>query len=473
MSDTPYDRVAYPSAIFERTHPERLAVLATLHGLAPPAVETARVLEVGCGDGMNLLAFAAAYPNATFEGFDLAPSPVARAQQTAAEAGLTNITFRVLNALDAPATYPRESFDYVIAHGVYAWVPSEVRDAIMRLLGHALSPHGIGFLSYNAMPGGYMRQIMRDMLLLEVGEIADPDAKMAATAAFLDGMKDMDTRGDPSVEAIRAHALSMMQRSPALLFHDELGTVFEPQSVLQVTAAAEEVGLRFLSDAGRNHHFDGFFDAAAEMPADPERAIVRSVQMDDYLRMTYFRQTVLVRAQATPSRVIDTTRMDGLWVSSKLAFDPETNTFAQDSTKLDIEDEEFAQALLRIVEAGVTRLPISGLVDDPQRRAILLRLYNEWYVQLHTGPPTFATVVSERPLSSPLVRAEIARGDMRLCSLDHRIIEIEQAGLRSLLAAATGERTMDEIAATVDVEFARDRIPAAYEACVQRALMLR
>jgi hypothetical protein len=50
---TTYDKVAYPSVLFKRTHPERLAAVATLHGLTPPPLETARVLEIGCGEGLS------------------------------------------------------------------------------------------------------------------------------------------------------------------------------------------------------------------------------------------------------------------------------------------------------------------------------------------------------------------------------------------------------------------------------------
>ena len=67
-----YDVMAYPSGVFATTHPDHLATIARLHGLNPPPPETARVLEIGGGDGMNLIAMAAAYPDARFRSFDLA-----------------------------------------------------------------------------------------------------------------------------------------------------------------------------------------------------------------------------------------------------------------------------------------------------------------------------------------------------------------------------------------------------------------
>ena len=65
-----YDAVAYAAQANAQSHPTHLATVASLLGLAPPAVASARVLEVGCSDGANLLPMAATLPNARFTGCD-------------------------------------------------------------------------------------------------------------------------------------------------------------------------------------------------------------------------------------------------------------------------------------------------------------------------------------------------------------------------------------------------------------------
>lgn len=57
-----YDEVPYTSHPFPQTHPERLATIGTLFGMRPPPVETARVLELGCASGGNLIPLAVAFP---------------------------------------------------------------------------------------------------------------------------------------------------------------------------------------------------------------------------------------------------------------------------------------------------------------------------------------------------------------------------------------------------------------------------
>ena len=124
---TAYDRVAYPSAVFEQTHPERLAILARLVGLDPVPPTEARILEVGGGDCLNLLAMADVFPGCEAHGFDLSERAIAQGQSYVDGAGLANATLRVADILDAATIYPAGHFDYVIVHGVYAWVPDHVR----------------------------------------------------------------------------------------------------------------------------------------------------------------------------------------------------------------------------------------------------------------------------------------------------------------------------------------------------------
>ena len=67
-----YDEIAYPSAPMPQTHPDRLAVLASFYGLQPAPVERCRILELGCGDGSNLIPMALGLPAAELLGIDLA-----------------------------------------------------------------------------------------------------------------------------------------------------------------------------------------------------------------------------------------------------------------------------------------------------------------------------------------------------------------------------------------------------------------
>ena len=146
-----YDAVFYPPRAFPTTHPEHLATVLTLLGLHAPPVEACRVLEVGCATGGNLLPMADSLPEAQFVGIDLSPAQIEAARAKASKVRLKNVDLRCQDlcsfhrpetpaatgwpgrragkAVSLPPAAP-ESFDYIIAHGVYSWVAPETRDKL-------------------------------------------------------------------------------------------------------------------------------------------------------------------------------------------------------------------------------------------------------------------------------------------------------------------------------------------------------
>ena len=121
-----YDAVPYPSAVFAQTHPDRLATIGRLLGMSPAGVPEARVLEIGCGDGSNLLGMACELPRAQFVGIDLSGQAIDRGQRSISGLGVTNLALYHSGVGDIPADLGR--FDFILAHGLYSWVPAEVRD---------------------------------------------------------------------------------------------------------------------------------------------------------------------------------------------------------------------------------------------------------------------------------------------------------------------------------------------------------
>lgn len=76
-----YDRIPYPGYPYVQTHPDRLATLAHLYGMTPASIEHCRVLELGCGDGGNLIPMALQLPGSEFLGIDLAASAIRKGRE--------------------------------------------------------------------------------------------------------------------------------------------------------------------------------------------------------------------------------------------------------------------------------------------------------------------------------------------------------------------------------------------------------
>ncbi len=158
----PYDEIRYPTYPHPQTHPDRLATLARLFGMSPAPVERCRVLELGAGDGGNLIPMAFLLPQSRFVGIDLAGETVARGCELAAGLELGNIRLLHLDLMEIPEDFGE--FDYIIVHGLYSWVPEPVRNRILELARRHLAPHGVAFVSYNAYPGAHLRDMFRDIV---------------------------------------------------------------------------------------------------------------------------------------------------------------------------------------------------------------------------------------------------------------------------------------------------------------------
>src|SRR5438874_13784616 len=89
-----YDVLPYPHRAFAQTHPDVLATVATVFGMAPPAVETARVLELGCASGGNLIPMAETLPRARFVGIDASARQIDAGRVVVRSLGLQNIDLR-------------------------------------------------------------------------------------------------------------------------------------------------------------------------------------------------------------------------------------------------------------------------------------------------------------------------------------------------------------------------------------------
>ena len=66
-----YDAAPYDSHAYPQSAPGQLAAIGYLFGLDVPEVSSARVLEIGCAAGGNLIPFAAMHPEARVVGIDL------------------------------------------------------------------------------------------------------------------------------------------------------------------------------------------------------------------------------------------------------------------------------------------------------------------------------------------------------------------------------------------------------------------
>ena len=108
---TSYDEVPYMGRVHYQTHIERSAIAAQLFEVKHPPLESARVLELGCGDGSNIIYMAAELPKATFIGIDASAVQIERGTAICDEAGLSNVELLVG---DIATLKDHGNFDYIL-----------------------------------------------------------------------------------------------------------------------------------------------------------------------------------------------------------------------------------------------------------------------------------------------------------------------------------------------------------------------
>jgi SAM-dependent methyltransferase len=473
MTATLYDQVAYPTAIFAQTHPDRMAAIARAAGHVAPPVETARVLEIGGGDGMNLIALAVAYPRARFTSFDLAATAVQRGLEWREALGLGNLELLTLDIMDA-AERLQGPFDYIVAHGVYAWVPPPVRSALMALIGRLLAPDGVAFVSYNAQPGGYLRQALRDILLQATeGAANETELKAAAMRQLEDLAAQPDSTPNAFQLALRDAATKSLKTRWEVLRHDELGPFFHPQALRDVVAEARPNGLAFLGDADRELMGDAFLPDDLVPGSDPSGALVKHLQRRDHREIRFFRQTLLVRDTVPLTRRIDLEGIAELLVDSRC--EPAGGSqFRIDKNLFEIRDEVLGETLARLATERPRRLRVGDLVETEERLQALFEMFDAGLVDLYTAQAPGALELSERPVSSPLVRMMLDRGMQTVCTLDHRMLGVTEDDPRALLARLDGSVRADELLAQGPFGGLdrRDKLDAALGKCLRENLLI-
>jgi SAM-dependent methyltransferase len=321
-----YDEVPYESHPFPQTAIEHLEALAFLFGLDAPSPATARVLELGCAAGGNLIPFAARHPGASALGLDLSKVQVDQGTAAIARAGLSNVELRAFNLADIDASFGQ--FDYIICHGVYSWVPGPVQEAILRVCSENLAPNGMAYVSYNVYPGWKAREIVRDAMILRGGPRDTPDEKLSYARGMLEFL-DQSARPDSVLKKTLDETMPIVRSSSGYyLLHEFLEPCNAPCYFKEFVARAEANGLSYLADAEPSTMFVQNYGEKVREPLLREcgGSQILMEQYLDFLVNRTFRQTLLVKqSRAADIRYrLDPARVRGLEYAG--VFAPEEGT---------------------------------------------------------------------------------------------------------------------------------------------------
>jgi cyclopropane fatty-acyl-phospholipid synthase-like methyltransferase len=465
-----YDEFPYLSLAFPQSHPDRLATIARLHGLVPAPVGECRVLEIGCAAGGNLIPMAAALPRSRFLGIDFSAVQVREGAADVAALGLTNIALERADLRD----FGKESgvFDYIIAHGVYSWVPADVQDKLLEVCSRQLAPGGIAYISYNTLPGWNMRGIVRDAMRYHTRQFPDARSRVQQARATLDFLAQAtEDAQSPYALMLRSEAEQLRRKQDYYVLHDHLEEFNEALFFHQFAARAAGHGLAFLAEADfRMMGIDGLPAQVAQTLNRMAPEILQREQLTDFLRNRNFRQTLLVREDTRIDRALTPERVRSLWVASAAratgdGSDPRSPTADEfrmpDGSGLRTPHpiSKAAMAVLAkhwpapipfsdLAAMAAARIGLTGDVDDVQNATLasdVLKSFCAGAAELHALGPAFVIEAGARPQASPVSRLQAGRGAY-VTNMRHEMVGLDDAD-RHLLSLLDGSLERAAIAA--------------------------
>lgn len=315
-----YDDFLYVSKAFATCSINSLIATARIYGLDPAPIKGARVLELGSSCGGNIIPQALYYPEATFTGIDLSSVQIKHGNELIESMGLTNVTLLEKDIMDIDDDFG--TFDYIIVHGIWSWVPDMVKDKILSICNRNLSDRGIAYVSYNTYPGWKRLEQMRDIMLYSEKQckshsLQERTAYTKNVLKLIGETMKMDQRSQKQSGYKIDNINRVLEANDYYVGHEYLETFNDPVYVSEFIERAEQQGCVYIGDKSIEKSFITWLD---DKIVDNIKALANGNHKDkeqyyDFVYDTQFRMSLLtkpcnkdkiVRDETVQKNILDT-----------------------------------------------------------------------------------------------------------------------------------------------------------------------
>ena len=346
-------------------------------------------------------------------------------------------------------------FDYIIAHGVYSWVPENARERLLHICRANLAPHGMAYVSYNAYPGFHRREMFREMILYRLESVKDAGEHRPRAIEFIDWLGRCGTQ-NPFMRALVAEELRHLTESEWwYVCHDDLAADNHAEYFHEFVDRVRGHGLEYLGEAD-------FFEMQDDIYAEPvaeaierfaQGDVIRKEQYLDFIKGRAFRQTLLCRKEVELTRLPRPEQITSLHVSSDanpISAAPNLGPGVAEEFRnsrggrLRTEDCQVKRALVRLSSAWPQSIAFPELqaeVGDESAplTAALFQAYRAGVIEARISPDRFITRAGERPMASPIARLQAQDGSL-VTTLRHTTAELTDDADRHLVRLLDGTR---------------------------------
>ncbi|MBW2278386.1 MAG: class I SAM-dependent methyltransferase, partial [Deltaproteobacteria bacterium] len=459
-------------------------------------------LELGCGDGGNIIPLAIAHPHSSFVGVDLAKVHIDTGTALAGELGIGNLRLEACSFVD----FEDEAggFDYIIVHGLMSWVTPNLQALLFATCKRLLAPTGVAFISYNTYPGWFMQHSIRQLLRHHNRDVEDGEVVLERSRQLLDVLIQTVPEAESAYRDY-LESVGAVARNPERKFyfaHEYLEDENHPFYVRDFIERAGQHGLQYLADADL---VDMELDNMPSKPADLLEAIAEDrshrLQILDFAVNRKFRQSLLCHAEQRVRDQPDLARVEEMYVESSLdpaVSDPDIESVGtlgfndRQGRTIEVDQPIVKAALIRFCEESRQPIAFEALLDWARQRiaatvapgsdqdleerevlaVILGRVHLADMVGLRASPPCWALEAGERPKASPLTRLCATRGQPTI-SLRHRQLALDNQAVCDVLELLDGTRDRAQVLAHFEGQLSAEELAKILDLSAHNAVLMK
>lgn len=449
-----YNEVPYKAKAFSNSLPESQNLVAGILGLDTPNVETARVLEIGCSYGGNILAFAMGNPKAEVVGIDLGEHQIEEGKKLIKFLGLKNIKLYHKNILDFDESFGK--FDYIVCHGVFSWVPEIVQNKILEIIRKHLVENGTAFISYNTYPGWKRLEVFKDAMLYrvkmlkDIGINVDISEKVSYGRGVLEFLKQNASMSKDLEDIIK----DICNKETYYLYHEYYEENNIPIYFYDFNKKIEEAGLAYVGDSSMalNYPYVKNQELAEIMQRECGDNHIAKIQYFDFLKNTQFRRSIITHKENKEklnfSDKIEMNKLGNLYINIKKNLKEEVD---------DENSKEIFKNLVKEYDIDVSMIKIKDFVEKYYKQEEYKEIYKKLFTFAFFSNKLNITVEKRDILKEEKIK--INKSNMKmleyLLNTEHPIVqysnylgyglEVSKNEIEIMLRLFNGEKTDNEI----------------------------